>query len=289
MRRPLRSFAALLATAIAGRAQLHTVDAAVGSPELPRLSEQVDYVTTAHVFGLTADTELTWSPTTWLEAGIEQPWYRRRVAFGDPASGRLRDTLEGRGDMVLHSKLALLRENAIAQSDSLSLLMELSLPTGAHDAAVAGVELPRRQQLGLGATGAGLGIAYTAVRYRERTSAAFVWRHFGNHDGFDPGEELELDLAWSYRLQPRVFDASAPEPEWRLCAELLGKYRTDDQERSRGMDGGGSEIHLELGLYCQANGWLCLQSAVRVPLYADLGDPFGNTWIGCTFAVQVTF
>jgi hypothetical protein len=278
-----------MAAAVPAAAQVYTADAGVTSPNLRVARESLDWLRTGHVEQFRADTRLSFSPRTDLEMGLLVPWVRRRVEFEDPGGGRQRATVEGLGDMHLHAKFALERADDVMQSDRLSLLGILTLPTGADDARTNGFELPRRLQLGLGAPGTGLGIVKTIVRNRHRASAEFVWRHAFDHEGFAPGDLLTLNLAWWYRLVPATFDPQVQEPEWRLTLELLSDYQFTDRDTGGSQHDGGVVSRAAVGLQCNVSPSFRCEGAIRLPLFQNQDGVFGDERFGFTIGLELFF
>ncbi|HZN39783.1 MAG TPA: transporter [Planctomycetota bacterium] len=256
-------------------AQIYTTDARVASPELLQLEERVDYLVRDRGEDLRAATTLVWSPADWLQTDWTVPFLHRRARFPS-GGGFVSSEVDGLGDVVLNTKWALLRNDEPMETDRVSLLAGVLLPTGDYEDSEQGVPLPRRLQLGLGCPGAAVGLGATWVRDRHRAAVAFRGWHFAEHDGFAPGEELSLDLAWWYRLSPARFGPGMDGPEWRMTVELLSRWVADDELAGQSQQNGGGEVAAALGLQCSVVPSVRVEVGARAPLASDLDHPAGD-------------
>ena len=274
----------LFATAAA--AQVYTTDAGITSPAVPSIKERVDWLQRDRGEELRVETTFVCSPTRWLETDSTVPFVHRRALLG---AQRLHAEVDGLGDVVLATKWALVRDDAVMASDRLSLFADLSLPTGEHHESEQGIELPRRLQPGLGSLGAALGAGATIVRDRHRAAAALrVW-HFGDHDGFDPGLLVTLDTAWWYRLSPDRFDPAIEAAEWRVAVELLSRWQQDDAADGVDLQNGGFAADAALGLQCSITEALRVEVGARAPIVSYADDPAGDERLGLTLSFRLFF
>lgn len=280
--------ALLLPPAAPALAQIYTIDAGVSSPELPSLGRHAEWWKRADGEELRYSTGLTWSPHTRLETTAIVTGLYRRGRFTSNGNTISSEQL-GFGDTLLLGKWALLREDDVMYSDRVSLLGGLSLPTGESGERSGGELIPRREQLGLGSFGGSLGLGTTVIRDRHRFAAALQWWHFGAHDGFEPGEELRLDAAWWYRLQPARFHPDGNVMEWRVVAELLSKWRTDDRLGGADQRNGGFDLSAVLGLQCHASAALRVETAVQLPITTGIETAFGDPRFGVSFNMRLFF
>ncbi|MCK5942915.1 MAG: hypothetical protein KAI24_13140 [Planctomycetes bacterium] len=279
-----RSAAALLCVAIAAGvapAQILTTDAGVRSPELP----SVRVLSMARRYDAFDDVmmrvEAVHSPTPRFELEAAVPLVRRRLDGGEE--------LRGLGDASLRAKLALVRDDGVMRSDRVSLLARVVLPTGEADAVVAGQKLAPRLQLGLGSFGVGLGAAATVVRDRHRASLACEWLRRGDHDGFDPGDQIACDAAWWYRVSPAAFDPLRPEPEWRFVAELHALYGFRDRGARSQPSDDGLLVDALAGLQVNVGTALRVEFGVLTPLVRDLQRPNGKPGLGLVLGATFYF
>lgn len=277
---------AVVAAAACGtlEAQILTADAGVRSPELPSVRTLFAYRHYDDVDDLRLRAEAVYSPSRFLELESVLPLISRRIDIGAGS-----EELHGIGDASVRAKLALVRADDVMRSDRVALQGRAILPTGDADATVNGQPLHPRLQLGLGSFGFGLGAASTVVRDRHRASIAFEWQHRGDHDGFDPGDQLGLDLAYWCRLSPARFDPRIPEPEWRAVVEVRSLYAFRDRGPSGELSDRGVEIDGVVGLQLNAGMSLRGEIGLIVPLVDDLRTPFGDAGIGVLFGLTFYF
>jgi len=219
---------------------------------------------------------------------VTLPLVHRRARF-EGGTGFVSSEVDGLGDVLLNTKWGLLRSDDVMESDRVSLLGDLLLPTGDHDDTEQGVALPRRVQLGLGCFGAALGVGGTWVRDRDRFAVAIRGWSYAAHDGFDPGDELTLDAAWWYRLSPARFEPGGGEPEWRVTTELLSRWAADDESAGQSQHNGGGELAAALGLQCNVVPSLRVEAGLRVPLASEIDNPAGDERFTATFSVRFFF
>ena len=269
-------------------AQVYTTDARVASPELPQLKERVDYLVRDRGEDLRAATTFVWSPAHWLETDWTVPFLHRRARLPS-GGGFVSSEVDGLGDVVLNTKWALLRDDEAMATDRLSLLADVLLPTGDHEDTAEGVQLPRRLQLGLGCPGAAVGLGATWVRDRHRAAVALRGWHFAEHDGFAPGDELSLDLAWWYRLSPARFRPGVGAPEWRLSVELLSRWIADDDLSGQSQHNGGGEVAAAIGIQCSVVPSVRFEAGARAPLASELDHPAGDERFMFTLSVLCFF
>ncbi|MBL8728875.1 MAG: hypothetical protein JNM25_10620 [Planctomycetes bacterium] len=265
-------------------AQFYTTDAGVQSPDLPSLRERIEWRSRRDAEQWIAETRLVWSPRRELELDLTVPLVARHL---DGVGGR--SAQQGLGDVVTSGKLALVRDDGVMQSDRLSLLLDVSLPTGDDDGTVDGLDLGPRAALGLGTAGVGAGIGGTIVRDRHRAAAAVRWWQFARDGGFEPGPMLALDVAWWYRLTPAVFAPHGDEVELRLVVEALARWVADDRRGGNDVGNGGHELRLVVGLQANLTPSFALELGAVLPLTETTSSPFGDERLGGLFSCRMSF
>jgi hypothetical protein len=273
---------ALFTAALPG--QILTTDAGVRSPQLPSVRTLLAYTEREISTDLTALLQLTHSPTTTLETGLEVPLIDR-----DIDAGTFDGQLSGLGDASVYAKYALLRDDDVMRSNRLALTAALHLPTGEHDEVLDGQLVPRRLQLGIGSFGIGLGGAATIVRDRHRASLAASWTRYGAHDGFTPGDEFAVDAAYWYRISPARFHAEEEVLEWRGVAELRSRYGARDRLPSGASSDRGLDVDALLGLQVHVGAALRGELGVVLPLRSGLDSPAGDLEFGLLAGFTVFF
>ncbi|HEX5051100.1 MAG TPA: transporter [Planctomycetota bacterium] len=269
-------------------AQLFTTDAGVISPELPQVRERVEWLPRARSDEWRAESRLSWSPDRLVQLDLTVPLVTRRVEVLNGA-GALHGKQEGLGDMTLATKWALVRADDVMRSDRFSLLVDVQLPTGDDDTHIDGADAGRRAALGLGTFGAAAGLGYTLVRDRHRAAAALRYWQFETDAGFAPGEAVQLDLAWWYRLSPTEFGARLDVPEYRLTAELLSRWQADDRLSGASAGNGGYEYAAVLGMQCNLTPASAIEGGVIVPFAHTTESPFGDARVGFTMSFRLAF
>lgn len=277
-------------TATAGPAQIFTTDAGARSPQLPSLRQVLVVREYRHASELHAISELTWSPDTRFETRLDVPFVARDLEIpGGPGAG-FDGSFLALGDLTLHGKLALVRDDDVMRSNRVALIAAIDAPTGRDDRRVAGVRLPRRLQPGFGGVGGSVGVAGTVVRDRHRAALSAQWRHRAAHDGFEPGDEIAVDAAWWYRLSPAAFERSTPATEYRLVAELRSVHRFADREGSVRAPDDGLRSEFVLGLQANtSNQRLRFEVGALVPVFEETPGPLGRARFGGVAAFTLYF
>ncbi len=278
----MRSLSSLLILLLAGTAvaNIETEDAGVLSPETPLLREVLRYLETANVEQILLETQIRAGITRRLEGRASIPFLFRYLGSKD---------VNGLGDVTLRLKWSVHQEDGVMSSTRWALLFESILPTGDDDRDEGGVLLPRRLQPGTGGFGYGIGGVHTIVRDRHRASAALRLRHFTRHEGFRPGPELQLDLAYWYRLAPASFGPETPGWELRGVLEVLTTYRFESRAGGGGAGDEGVIVWFAPGLQIYASPTVQVECNVRLPIVDGIDDVLGDRKWGALLAVKVRF
>lgn len=270
-------------------AQIETEDGAVTSPEIPTLREYFRYLEADNLRDLRLDNQFALGLTPKFELRLTVPIHFREVRFRGATAGRERAELYGLGDTSLRAKYSLFQTDDVMESTRWAALGEFTAPTGEHDKKEGGVEIPRRLQLGTGTWGFGAGTVFTMVRDRHRTSADFYYRYRTRHDGFQPGQSLDLNLAYWFRLHPVEFEPAKKQIEIRPVIELLSSYRFDSQGRSGRLGDEGLQMWLAPGLQLYASPSVQFEFNVKAPLIDTIDDEIGDRKWGGGFAIKIRF
>jgi hypothetical protein len=273
---------AVLGLAAAAAAQIVTENAGVASPELPSLREAFTFRSYRKVDEYRLDSQLLWSPMATFETRTTIPVIWRDLGATERS---------GLGDVAVRCKQSIWQEDDVLQSTRFAALGEASLPTGEDDwRDESGMVLPARLQPGSGALGIGGGAAFTVIRDRHRFASELFYRHTRERHGLEPGDRLQGNLAWWYRLSPGRFrDGPARDPlEVRGVLELLTTYRFESRAAG-GIGDDGVEVWLAPGLQLFGSGRVLFEAAVQFPVYQDVDDALGRREWAATLAVKFLF
>lgn len=140
--------------------------------------------------------------------------------------------IEGVGDVELLAKWRFHRWDAPRVAINTALITSLSLPTGANDETVAGVELSPERQPGSGGLDPAIGVAITPEPGRWRFNAAILrqLRHDTDGDGDRLGSSWYGELA----VGNRVWLEPYPGPFMRLDA--FAHWYDESNDRQDGAD-----------------------------------------------------
>lgn len=276
--------AALLLSASVARGQIVTENAGVQSPETPELQERFEYgrfqsardlsFVQGLVVGLDRENE--------LRLRVPFTWRRFESAGGDA-------DFSGFGDATLHWKHALSREDDVMRSNRWSLIASVTAPTGDNSRIADGIVLPNEARLSLGDWTFALGAATTHISDRHRWSAALMFRHSTPHEGFQRGDEFDLNLAYWYRLLPAVFATTEDVTEVRGVLELLTSWRADSQYGGTKQDDGGVIAWLAPGLQVFPADACLLQMNIELPLAQSVDDALGTRHFAASLTVKILF
>jgi hypothetical protein len=184
---------------------------------------------------------------------------------------------EGVGDINLLAKWRFYRWDAPGKALNVSLLSELSLPTGEDDATFNGLRLEPELQPGSGGFDPAAGVGLTYEPERWRFNAAFLYRRHtdSDDDGFRLGDELVSELAIGNRfwLQPY------PGPFMR--ADLPVRYYWQDESRADGVDPdtGGERATVGVNWAFRPRPALDFQVSFELTFWQDVnGTQLGDDW-----------
>jgi len=184
------------------------------------------------------------------------------------AGGRVGRRARGPGDTTLLARRTLIERNAPGALFRVAPIAGLIAPTGESDDRDARGEAPRTLQPGTGAWGAVGGVIVTRQTREREFDLALIATVYGRDSGFEPGDELELDVSWQHRLPWPARGAGA---FGYAVIETKAIHRGDDVVGGERVDNGGTEWRVVPGLQYVTRRWV-LEAAVELPLADDLPD-----------------
>jgi len=225
-------------------------DAVAGGREV-----EIDGAVAALGYGFTAD----WT-------GIAVASYLDKALRVDTPSGTVRRQADGLGDTTLLARYTAFERNAPGELVRVAPIAGVIAPTGESDERDGRGEAPRALQPGAGSFGAVAGVLATRQTLDWEFDAALTTTVRGRDEGFEPGETIELEASYQYRLPwpPRGAGAFA-----YAGLETKGIYRDNDVIGGSEADNGGTEWRLAPGLQYVTRRWVA-EAAVELPLADDL-------------------
>ena len=207
-----------------------------------------------------------------IQLGIALPY----VAHEEAGIG-FEDRAEGVGDVSLLGKWRFYRWDAPGRALNVSLLAELSVPTGEDDATSNGLRLEPELQPGSGGLDPAIGFGLTHEPERWRFNAAFLYRlrTDSDDDGWRLGDELISELAVGNRFW------LMPYPGPFMRADLAVRYYWQDESRADGPvpDSGGERATVGLNWAFRPRPALDFQVSVELPFWQDVnGTQLGSDW-----------
>ena len=157
------------------------------------------------------------------------------------------------------------------------LLGRVQFPTGDdHEKDSQGKRLPRPLQLGSGSFDYSAGMVLTNLwqRWGINGDVLYTWNTEANN--FEFGDTLRYDLAFAYRLFPRIYKVY-PSPQLNLFLEFNGLY--GDKHRANGKrlaDSGGNEVLIAPGIQYLGKTFI-LEASVQLPFLEDLNGSLPST------------
>lgn len=227
-------------------------DAVAGGREVT-----IDGAVAALGYGVTAD----WT-------GIAVMSYLDKALELDTPRGTVRRQAGGLGDTTLLARYTAFERNTPGKLLRVAPIAGVIVPTGASDERDARGELPAPLQPGAGSFGGVAGILVTRQTLDWEFDAALTATVRGRDSGFEPGETIELDASYQYRLPwpPEGAGAFA-----YAGVEAKGIYRWDDAVGGAEIDNGGAEGRIAPGIQYVTRRWVA-EAAVELPLAEDLPD-----------------
>lgn len=189
----------------------------------------------------------------------------------DPSGDEVRRRARGVGDTTILARYQAWEINEPGATFRVAPIAGLVVPTGATDRRDARGEVPAPLQPGAGSWGGVAGVIATRGTLTWQVDGALTWTTRGRHEGFEPGDEIELAGSYQYRL-PGIGD-TGPGPTAFLngVLELKGIRRDDDVVGGDRLDNGGTEWRIAPGLQYVTHRWVA-EAAVELPLADDLPD-----------------
>lgn len=217
----------------------------------------VDGAVAALGYGFTAD----WT-------GIAITSYLDKELTVDGPAGTVRRRADGLGDTTLLARYTALERNMPGGLFRIAPIAGLIVPTGESDERDALGEAPRALQPGAGSWGAVGGVIVTRQTLDWEFDAALTATTRGRDEGFEPGDEIELDASYQYRLPWPARGAGAFS---YAVLENKGIHRDDDVIGGARVDNGGTEWRITPGLQYVTRRWVA-EAAVELPAADDLPD-----------------
>jgi hypothetical protein len=215
---------------------------------------------------------------TALGYGFSRDWtgiaivpYLDKTLASETSDGSVRRQARGVGDTTLLARYQAWEVNEPGATFRVAPIAGVVAPTGATDERDALGKVPRPLQPGAGSWGGIAGAIMTRGTLTWQVDAALTWTTRGRHEGFEPGDEIELAGSYQYRL-PGIGD-SGPGPAAFLNAvlEAKGIHRDDDVVDGARVDNGGTAWRVAPGLQYVTHR-LVAEAAVELPLADDLPD-----------------
>lgn len=254
--------------------QIRVENAGIPSPQTPQITQALEFTKAENEDRLAAITSIAWSPDGKTGLGVRVP-----LVHLDADSGGSSDSAAGLGDIRARIQRSLRQSDDVLESTRWAVWGEIHLPTGDERALRSGeTAFPRLLQPGMGAFGAGGGMAWTWIRDRHRFSATAGAHWMSEASGFQMGTEAQLGLSYWYRATPAVFDANANahQLEVRPAIELLATHRFESEANGQGTGDDGALVWLAPGVQAYVADDLLLQLSIAVPLVNDINDPLGD-------------
>ncbi len=269
--------------------QIFTDDGTPISPETPRLREKFRYQDSENAEDVTWAHEFSYALDPANELRLDVPTRHRDVRFTDNSGEKHSKTLTGLGDVSLQWQHSLRQTDWVMGSNRLAVNLTLKAPTGEDDKTVDGVDIPRRLQPGTGDWSTGVGGVYTRVEDRHRVSVQGTFTHHTRHDGIRMGEEVDLDLAYWYRLYPATFEPGQRSDEFRGIVELNSTYRFESEENGSDPGDNGWLLWASPGVQYYASPAIQLETAVQFPVVDGIEDSIGDRHYAVQFNVRFLF
>jgi hypothetical protein len=196
--------------------------------------------------------------------------------------------MSGLGDVSLRLKRSLYQRDEVLASTRFAVMGEVWMPTGNHDSHDAGVDLPRKLQIGTGGWGFGGGSAFSLIRDRHRFSTDARFRYTTRHDGYRLGPIVQCRAAYWYRLHPARFSPDERWVEVRPVLEIVATYQFESQG-SRGLGDEGHRVFMAPGIQIYPRDDLLFEASLQVPITQDIDDPRGDARWGLLVAMKILF
>jgi len=206
-------------------------------------------------YGFTAD----WT-------GIALAPYLDKTLTVDTSGGTVRRQASGLGDLTLLARYTAFERNAPGALLRIAPVAGGIAPTGASDERDALGTVPRPLQPGTGVWGGVAGVILTRQTLDWEFDAALMATFHGRDDGFEPGDEVELDASYQYRMPWPAPGAGAFS---YAVLEAKGIHREDDMIEGSRVENGGTEWRIVPGLQYVTRRWV-VEAAVELPLADDL-------------------
>lgn len=184
-------------------------------------------------------------------------------------SGQHRTSGFGIGDLNLLAKYNLYQEDFSDRTFRIAAKAGIQVPTGKIDEQDSIGVLPRSLQRGKGSWNPNVGIVVTALHGRQGFNAGLSYTLNTKANGYEFGDVIKYDLAYSYRLLPDVYH-EYPAHQINGFLELNGIWSAKHKQNSSELDNtGGHELLLSPGIQYVYYNYL-IEASVQIPIVKAL-------------------
>lgn len=200
------------------------------------------------------------------------PYLDKELDLTTAGGARITRSTSGIGDARLFGRYTVYRDDAPGRTFRIAPFAGIEMPTGDDDDSDGQGWLPATLQLGSGSWDpfGGVVMTYQTLDYQIDAQASYKINTEAN--GFEFGDEAQLDASLQYRLWPRELGPGVPG---FLYGVLEGNLRYRGKNEIGGIDdpdSGGTSLFLAPGLQYVTKRWI-VEAIVQVPIVQDLnGD-----------------
>ena len=200
------------------------------------------------------------------------PYLDKELDLTTTGGARITRSTSGFGDARLFGRYTVYRDDAPGRTFRIAPFAGTEMPTGDDDDSDGQGTLPATLQLGSGSWDpfGGVVMTYQTLDYQIDAQASYKINTEAN--GFEFGDEAQLDASLQYRLRPRELGPGVPG---FLYGVLEGNLRYRGKNEIGGIDdpnSGGTTLFLAPGLQYVTKRWI-VEAIVQVPIVQDLnGD-----------------
>lgn len=200
--------------------------------------------------------------------GVLPYFFDKELKATTPMGGVSRDA-DGFGDLSMFARYTAYQLDRPGQTLRIAPFAGFVAPTGDDDDRDQFGRLPRPLQAGTGSWGGFGGVVATYQTLDYQLDGQIAYRGHGSDEGFQPGDELRLDLSLQYRLLPRELGPGVPGFLYGVLESNFVDTDEDEFNSRADANSGGTQWFLTPGLQYVTRSWI-VEAAVQLPVVQNM-------------------
>lgn len=197
------------------------------------------------------------------------PYLDKELDLTTPGGQRMTRSANGIGDAPLFARYTVFQKDLPGRNFRIAPFLGLELPTGDDDDRDSFGRLPQPLQLGSGSWDPFGGVIATYQTLDYQVDAQLSYKANTKANGFEFGDEFQLDASLQYRLWPRELGAGVPDFLYGVIETNLLHQAKNEISGTNDPNSGSTKLFLSPGLQYVTKRWI-LEAIVQLPVVQDL-------------------